>query len=282
MTKNRKENKIYFKSILVRAINLYDFFMLRTSKYAFCFIFNIKAFLVKSPARFRWDGVHYKVYDKGLPVKSYLFSHEKQGNMAYTFGLSNRGEKLGSSYMLEQIDFKHEDLVFDCGANVGDLKLWFESKNIRINYVGFEPSPIEFQCLKQNAYPHKAHNIGLWKTDGELSFYISSQGADSSLIEPIEYDERIEVQTKRLDNFIDGRVKLLKLEAEGAEPEILEGLGEKLRHIEYISADLGFERGKSSESTLAPVTNFLLKRGFELLDVKYGRICALYKNTELY
>ena len=71
---------------------------------------------------------------------------------------------------------------------------------------------------------------------------------------------------------------MLKLEAEGAEPEILEGLGKKIDLVEFISADLGYERGINCESTLAPVTNFLLSRGFDLIDISHGRICALYKN----
>ena len=50
-----------------------------------------------------------------------------------------------------------------------------------------------------------------------------------------------------------------------------------LQKVEYISADLGFERGPLQESTLAPVTNFLLKNGFELIDFSSPRIVALYK-----
>ena len=60
----------------------------------------------------------------------------------------------------------------------------------KINYVGFEPSPIEFHCLQDNVNPSKVYNKGLWNKEGELEFYISSQGADSSLIEPKKFDEK--------------------------------------------------------------------------------------------
>ena len=73
---------------------------------------------------------------------------------------------------------------------------------------------------------------------------------------------------------------MLKLEAEGCEPEILEGLGKKLEKIEFISADLGFERGKNADSTLVPVTNYLLGRGFELVDVSHFRVCVLFRNKK--
>ena len=62
---------------------------------------------------------------------------------------------------------------------------------IVVEYIGFEPSPIEFSCLEQNVRPSVVHNVGLWNEEGELNFYISSQGADSSLIKPQEYNEII-------------------------------------------------------------------------------------------
>jgi hypothetical protein len=68
------------------------------------------------------------------------------------------------------------------------------------------------------------------------------------------------------------------VEAEGAEPEILEGLGNKLDCVEYVTADLWYERGIKAESTLAPVTNFLIQRGFELVDFDHYRMCVLYRN----
>ena len=58
----------------------------------------------------------------------------------------------------------------------------------------------------------------------------------------------------------------------------MEGLGDKLDLVEYVSADLEYERGIQCESTLVPVTNYLLEHDFELVDVSHGRICALYKN----
>ena len=143
--------------------------------------------------------------------------------------------------------FNDGDTFLDCGANVGDLKIWFDLNNINVNYIGFEPSPTEFNLLKENVYPHLVHNVGLWKETGELKFFVSSQGADSSLIEPVSFEEIITVPVAKLEIFIGSKVKMLKLEAEGAEPEILEGLGNKLNLIEYISADLGFERGVKCE-----------------------------------
>ena len=92
----------------------------------------------------------------------------------------------------------------------------------------------------------------------------------------------VKVQTRRLDALLpDTRIKLLKLEAEGAEPEAIEGCRGILPRIEYISADVGFERGVEQTNTMAPVTNYLLANGFELVDVGQKRLVALYRNAAL-
>jgi len=266
--------KLHVKIIFV----LYRIFLLRLDKRTFTLFFNLKSFLISSPSRLFWSENAFVVTDKDINGFKYKIRHQRQCNMAYEFGVKKRAQSLAECYFLNQIEFDDGDIFLDCGANVGDLKIWFEMQKININYVGFEPSPTEFSCLKENVHPSTVHNIGLWNADGELEFFVSSQGADSSLIEPLSFDDKIKVPVKRLESYVSSKIKLLKLEAEGAEPEILEGLGDKLDLVEYVSADLGYERGIQCESTFVPVTNYLLEHDFELVDVSHGRICALYKN----
>ena len=269
--------KSYLKFHLKIVNFIYRTILLRFDKGSFAALFNLKSVLTGRSARVAWDGAFFSVTDKKLPAFRYRIRHQRQCDLAYQAGVENRAESLGGCYFLDHVDFKDGDVFFDCGANVGDMKIWFELRNLEVEYVGFEPSPIEFECLKQNVSPSVVHNVGLWNQEGELTFYVSSQGADSSLIEPQDYDEKIITRTFRLEDYVDRPIKCLKLEAEGAEPEILEGLGDALGMVEYISADLGFERGVNAESTLVPVTNFLHSNGFELVVMGHDRICALFK-----
>lgn len=80
-------------------------------------------------------------------------------------------------------------------------------------------------------------------------------------------EDKILVQQIRLDKLIDERVKLLKIDAEGAEEEVIIGAKNLLSKIEYIAVDLGFENGKKQESTAPPVINFLLKNDFTLFAI---------------
>ena len=186
--------------------------------------------------------------------------------------------------MLDKINFESGDIVIDCGANVGDLEIFFNEMNIDINYIAYEPSPLEFECLRKNLLlkNSRCFNYALFNKEEILKFYISSEYGDSSLIKIKKFTHEKNVQSKRLDSIIDElkleKIKLLKLEAEGAEPEILLSCGDKLKNIEYISADLGFERGLKQESTLPSVSNSLIEKGFEMISIISPRLVCLFKN----
>ena len=51
-----------------------------------------------------------------------------------------------------------------------------------------------------------------------------------------------------------------------------------MQNIEYISADLGFERGLKQDTTLPDVSNILIREGFEMISFNGPRLVALFKN----
>jgi FkbM family methyltransferase len=265
------------KNIIRPIYKLYEKILIRQVGGIYTRMLNLKLFLQKKPDRITVvsDGLYLLRYRS---LKWY-FRHEEQGNLAYQRGIEFRKSNLEKDYMLKNVNLVAGDTIIDCGANVGDFYLSVSERIQSFHYIGFEPSPHEFACLQRNVVGHQIHNVALWKDDSELTFYIDSQKANSSLIEPVNFEKPIKVKARRLCHYIEGDIKLLKLEAEGAEPEILIGLGDKLNNIEYICADLGYERGKSEETTLFEVTNLLLKNNFELIDINLNRLCCLYKRV---
>ncbi|MBE48807.1 MAG: hypothetical protein CMB04_03220 [Euryarchaeota archaeon] len=255
--------------------------LLRTKRRGFCWMFNLWMKISRKDVRFVYSKRELRYYAtaKALPGRKVFFKHERQGLVNYRQGLSERANSIGKTYFLEGLQFNDGDVVVDCGANLGDLKLWFDIRGMNISYIGFEPSPEEFGCLQDNIGTGVAKSVGLWNKEGSFEFFVSSQKADSSLIEPKHYESVIEIPTIRLEDALEGPVKLLKLEAEGGEPEILEGLGERLADVHFITADLGYERGMLEESTLVPVVNFLLERGFSIRAISHDRIVALFENN---
>lgn len=267
--------KFHFRIIF----DFYRWIILKTDKKLFAWLFNIKSILIRSNARLKWKKKYFILTDKSFPSFSHTIRHQVQCNDAYEFGIQRRIDNLAQSYFLKEIDFRDGDKFIDCGANVGDLKLWFDFNKIDIEYIGFEPYPLEYDCLLRNTSPSRVHNLALHDESTTVDFYISSQEANSSIIKPEFYDEIVSINAIRLEDFVNTKIKCLKLEAEGSEPEVLNGLGKKLSMIEYISADLDFERGQSNESTLVPTINFLLENNFQLINISHDRVCALFKNN---
>ena len=220
----------------------------------------------------------------------HAFSHPKRLWTLFD-GQLTRGKTLAYQYLLDQIEFKDGDHVIDVGANTGDLALSFRAMRRKVHIEAFEPSPGEFAALKQNlaacsaVLSYNAHQVALWNeaSDG-LTFYLKPRKADSSILPIHGATAEIKVPGKRLDDIIPTnkvRYRLLKLEAEGAEPEILEGAEALLPQIDYITADVGFERGTDSLSTLPEVTNFLTSRGFKIIGFEGGRCVLLFKNCNI-
>ena len=77
-------------------------------------------------------------------------------------------------------------------------------------------------------------------------------------------------------------IKLLKIEAEGAEPEVLIGAEQTIKLCEYISVDAGPERGIEQKTTIKEVKQFLLSRNFTLIQKSFDRVVLLFKNKKYF
>lgn len=221
--------------------------------------------------------------------RSRWFSSLRQG-MFYTAGFDRRAAELGQSYGLEHVPFVAGDVVIDCGANYGDLHMYLESvcAGRGVQYIAFEPGPDELECLTRNIGHSRQARIeamALSNTVGTMPLFYDPTPANSSLVEPDNWAERVDVQVSTLDQFVEAhldsgqRIRLLKLEAEGAEPEVVQGALQVLDRIDFIAADLGFERGKLAASTAPAVVNLLLANGFELYAVgSTASIRLLFRN----
>jgi len=135
----------------------------------------------------------------------------------YRNGILKRAEFIFSSYCLSKIVFSKNDVVLDCGANYGDMYLKLSNLINPINYIGIEPSPSAFKALKINvATESKLINKALGNINGNLSFFLSEDEGDSSLIEPKKFSQIITVPVIRLEELIKklniDKIKLLKIE----------------------------------------------------------------------
>ena len=208
--------------------------------------------------RFYQDDHYFLIEDN---VKKYFL---RSRSFLYLRGSLNRSFNLAKSYGLDNIKLKEGDVVIDVGANNGDLIPFFKKQT----YFGFEPSPTEFELLGRNIDSNcLIYNYAVGNSEQNINFYISSEGANSSLIRPEKFTEQLIVKQIRLDEFFDQiEIKLVKIDAEGAELEVLQGMENILGNIDYIAIDAGFERGINSELTAPSVFDFLYRKNFSLMD----------------
>jgi len=196
----------------------------------------------------------------------------------YLWGIEARLSKLASEYGIEKDTLNGVDTVVDCGANIGEIGLYLKYKYPKINYVAFEPGKKEFGILLKNMGGYGClHNIALWDTHAELNLYEKGISADSSLLEVANYESKILVSAIPMDSIdIEGNKLFLKIEGEGAEPEILRGAVNTLKFCELISVDCGFERGLDQTSTLFEVYDVLEKYDFKPRIINKNRLTTLY------
>lgn len=271
---NLDKTNYFFKLVLLlRGIFLILIFKATSGK-MFCFFINI---LFGANGKIKFKG---NLYFKETEFGTCYFPNKRITRIVGSHDAHFL--ELFNTYCLDKISFKKGDRVIDCGANVGELYFAFLFKNLDIEYIGFEPDEEVFQCLKKNIndIKHDLRNTALSHLDGKQAFYKDTEGANSSLSQFDISAKANNIISQKLDSLNFKDIKLLKLEAEGFEPEVLEGAKNTLKHINFISVDYGNERGVDQESTKVEVTEFLYNHNFKLVgDSKYRKI-GLFQNKK--
>lgn len=209
--------------------------------------------------------------------KTYL-SDLKRAEL-YRNGVEARLQWLLRDYRIPTDLLGTDSLVVDVGANSGELGLISQHRGA--HYIGIEPDPVAFAALCKNNPKGRSFSVALGESNGVKQFYMSTAEADSSLIPPKNFDEVFDVEVRTLDSLLDEveptrSVTLLKIEAEGAEPEVLLGAEKTLRRTTFVAVDAGPERRGQS---VAPwVVDFLSTRGFLLVDTFSLRGTFLFRS----
>lgn len=247
----------------------------RSPSFIALFLLNINSV---SKIKFGYDK-NKKLFVATEDEVTHYFSNAFRGNWLYNQGLYNRSLELIKSYGIDKISFKPNDIIIDVGANYGDIGIYLKKTSSKL--YGFEPDEEAYRALKENNY-FKVFKIALSDKKSVSKFYLSSSHADSSLVANEINQKFVEIQTDKLDNLFNqkNKIKLIKLEAEGYEPEILKGSKKILKKTEFVCVDGGPERGLNKIQTIEELTNILVSNNFELLylNVYKNSGKALFKN----
>lgn len=165
------------------------------------------------------------------------------------------------------------DVILDIGANAGEFAHIAARYDAKIFCL--EPDPRVFACLKANTRELdncECFDALIWKENTELSFFSAPERADSSVFcegqGPESRKQAITVEHFCTEHGIT-RIDLLKCDAEGAEPEVLQGIGAMFPKIRIIALDTGAERkGKRTHHECRAI---LEANGFDVIDEAIGK-----------
>lgn len=167
----------------------------------------------------------------------------------------NPRRRVHDKYLRGPISVGPDDRVVDIGAMVGEFSRRLPTDDV----LAIDVDRRNIQCLRENING-EVLPAAIWCSSREKELTLGASTSESSLIGT---DTGAESQTKtvdcyRLDDVINRPIDLLKVEAEGAEPEVLQGaVGVQARQI---VVDVSPERNGQSP---APLCRALLEdRGY--------------------
>lgn len=134
-----------------------------------------------------------------------------------------------------------DDIAIDLGANVGEITTELARTGAIVH--AFEPEPETFKLLQSNlqSYPNVTlHNSAVSGRDGTASLILPASFSDiprsASKAASIAHDRyrndevaAVEVRTTDFGQFlnaIEGRVRLIKMDVEGAEWDVLQAISD--------------------------------------------------------
>ena len=161
-----------------------------------------------------------------------------------------------------------DEVVLDIGANVGEFSMFCAKGGAKTYSIEADRRAFAPLVLNANRHPNiKTFNLAIWNENRNLTFYSNVDEADSSGIQPEHFDTVVEQRAVTLDSFTElmgiGEIKLIKCDAEGAEPEVLAGATETLGRTRFVAFDCGPER--AGQPTFDECANLLKDLGFDVL-----------------
>lgn len=165
------------------------------------------------------------------------------------------------------------DVVVDVGACVGTYTKYFSDKLLNTGRLYcIELSPVNFERLQVDFSSYKnieLVNAAISDSDGYLNYY---KGKTSETYNIIGHDTSFapsedsgKIQSIKLDTLLkdEERIKLIKIDVEGAEYKVLKGMKEVANRTEYILLENHFDKD------WAGIRRLLLDEyGFDLYNIE--------------
>jgi FkbM family methyltransferase len=178
-------------------------------------------------------------------------------------------------------------VVIDAGARYGLHPTWADLRTVAQFHM-FEMDKVEADRLaaKYKADSNiKIYPVALYSSDTTLKFTVTEHQAlnsvmemNSDLLKQHDYMQRDftatavrEVEARSLDSLFKGQdVHFIKLDVEGAEYDVLQGMGDMLeRSVLGLRAEVIFAEVYKGAALFGEINKYMIDHGFELLNLDY-------------
>lgn len=151
------------------------------------------------------------------------------------------------------------DVVVDVGAYLGEFSWGVANYTSPEKVIAVEPDPRSAVCLEYNTPDVvEVQQCAAGSSNKRTSIHLASDPSESGFLQPDKgRSSKSETMFKRLDSVTD-HVDYLKVEAEGFEPEVLQGMG-PLRPPKVV---VNVSPERYGQSTAPKCTEILHERGY--------------------
>ena len=257
----------------------------RTPSRPHVWLLNMAAWVEGRATRWKRVNRFLEAHESGLSI---TYAHRSR-SLLYWLGVARRLESLAEEYGVKSLTAEEPGLVIDCGANVGEFAMWVAENWPGMRVVGFEPEARERACFARNLSQFRDSNWQLfenplWSADETIPWLSNPESADSGVVvdQKCQWERKIarSIDSVWINDFRQCKIFLMKIEAEGAEPEVLQGASRALQRTVYVTVDVGPERGKFAQETGKQVSEIMFQSGFDLIwrSPNGKRKCLLFVN----
>lgn len=162
--------------------------------------------------------------------------------------------------------------VFDVGIAAGTP--WLYAAFPKAKYFLFDPTPQSLPYMQSIAKTIDAEimNFALGNADGEIKFKIREDHAGSTIFDEIGEVEVLsenKVPIRRFDAVIKdfARPSLMKIDIQGAELMMLEGVGDRMADLDCIIVETAIIATLKGQPEFADVVHFMKERDFVLYEI---------------
>jgi len=174
--------------------------------------------------------------------------------------------------ILQHIGAGNGRTMVDVGAYIGDSTKWFEDAGFKCH--AFEPMPDAFECLQKNAHPDTiCDNVAI----GNGQTYATTTEAEGNLGgRSLIVNGGGEISLS-LDLLFPDGIDVLKIDAEGFEPFILEGAKETLKKKPIVIIEINEEAlskfGFSGQDILKHLEGYEFEEVYRYGSGQYDLVC---------